>query len=160
MSSAHRYAERECRRLLARLVPNARIYFPRSGKLPRTYTWNGRHLHPSGKTLESQIHDVVHVLIAPDSRRLLPECGLGPDPYRISDAPCVLSFEDAQKEEILTCRLQVALAKLWDLHYEAAERELNVQLPDVTLLGGVHDYAPWALDTETWDRLWVCIRRY
>lgn len=153
-------AEQALRAMLGRVVPGARIYFPRK-RSPQDhiqFTWNGRHLHPSGETLESQIHDVAHVLIASKSRRQLPECGLGPDPYRPSDAPRTIADNVCYDEEGLACALQAALCLMLGLDYEAAEREVNVDRPTLDKLAAIKRYAPDALSDTLWHQLRAALR--
>lgn len=122
-----RAVEARLRELVGCVVPGARIYFPRRRGPRLGYSWNGRHLRPTGLTLESQLHEIAHLLVAPPARRGLPEFGLGPDPYRPSDARCVIPRELADAEELATCTLQLLLARVLGLDEGAIRTEFSEQ---------------------------------
>lgn len=76
-----------------------------------THTWDGSGLlRMSEADPLKAIHDVAHIMLAPPSRRKLPEFGLGEDPSNGKYARCVVSFEAAQREEYKACDLHWALA--------------------------------------------------
>jgi hypothetical protein len=110
---AHRVAiERELRALVRHAVPEARVFFPRQRTRRHVrYSWNGRHLRPTGLTLESVCHEVAHLLVSSPARRHLPEFGIGPDPYRNSDAPLMIAPDEAAREEDAACTMQLVLAR-------------------------------------------------
>ena len=124
--SARRRVERELRALVARLVPGAKIYFPRRTRpgAPTRYSWNGRHLRPTGLTLESQCHEVAHLLVSDPARRAYNEFGLGADPYRHSDAPRVAEQAVADREEEDACTMQLVLVRALGLDEAAVEVEV------------------------------------
>ena len=116
--------ERELRALVARLVPGAKIFFPRRTHRRTRYSWNGRHLRPTGLTLESQCHEVAHLLVSAPERRTHPELGLGADPYRHSDAPRVADQETADREEQDACTMQLILVRVLGLDEAAVVDEV------------------------------------
>ncbi len=151
-TSARRAVEAELRALVRRVVPGAIIYFPRRRQWPVGYSWNGRHLRPTGLTLESQLHEVAHLLITPPERRSQPEFGLGPDPYRRNDVPRTVTVQRADREELHTCWLQQLLARLCGLDETAVMSEF--QLPPLTpqMIATLHEHYPGALPAEWWQR--------
>jgi hypothetical protein len=114
-AATRRAIEEQLRALVGRVVPGAKIYFPRRMSRSAHYSWSGRHLRPTGLTLESQCHEVAHVLVSARHRRGLREFGLGPDPYRSSDAARVVADRVADREEEDACTLQLALVRLLGL---------------------------------------------
>src|SRR5258707_15257827 len=94
-----RSLEAVLRALVRRVIPDARISFPRRADRRVRYSWNGRTLRPTGLTLESVCHEIAHALVSAPERRGLPEFGLGPDPYRFSNAARVASEQQATAEE-------------------------------------------------------------
>ena len=151
-SRALRHAETELRGLVRRVVPGANIYFPRRRAHRVGYSWNGRHLRPTGMTLESQLHEVAHLLLASPQRRTMVEFGLGPDPYRRNDVPCVIPREDADREELHTCWMQLLLAHLLELDVGAVRCEF--QLPPLTraMVQTLAETYPEALPQPWWPR--------
>jgi len=147
-----RAIEAELRTLVRRVAPGARIYFPRRRAWRVGYSWNGRHLRPTGLTLESQLHEVAHVLLASPERLRLPEFGLGPDPYRRNDVACTIPRAQADLEELHTCWLQQLLARLLDLD-EAAVR-CEFQLPPLReeMVVVLRRTYPGALPSAWWKR--------
>src|SRR5262249_16843560 len=89
--------------------------------------WNGRHLRPTGLTLESQCHEVAHVLVAAPHRRALSEFGLGPDPYRYSSAARVVRDNVAEREEDAACTMQLVLVRLLGLDEGAGVDEVRAK---------------------------------
>ncbi|MEM7155947.1 MAG: hypothetical protein AAF799_24055 [Myxococcota bacterium] len=146
-----RDAEAELRGLVRRVVPGATIYFPRRRAHRVGHSWNGRHLRPTGMTLESQLHEVAHLLLASPRRRTMVEFGLGPDPYRRNDVPCVIPREDADREELHTCWMQLLLARLLTLDVDAVRCEF--QLPPLThaMVKTLVDTYPEALPPRWWS---------
>ena len=144
--------EAQLRALVRNVVPTARIYFPRRRAFRAGFSWNGRHLRPTGETLESQIHEVAHVLLAPPERRGLPELGLGPDPYRRNFAAQTVPDEVAAREELDACTLQLLLVRLLGLNEAAVMCEVHTdRLSPDTVASLVRRY-PHALPEAWWAR--------
>jgi len=151
-------AMRKMRAMVVRLVPGARIIYPRDthggwdilSRTDKDYTWDGQTLRPSGKNIESWSHDIAHILVAPRERRTLVECGIGPDPYRYSDAKCVVPRNVAFDEELIACYLQMILCVLLDLAVHEAADEVSSPLPTLRCLAAARAYAPDALVDEQW----------
>lgn len=147
-----RAIEAELRALVRHVAPRARIYFPRRRAYRVGYSWNGRHLRPTGLTLESQLHEVAHLLLASDARRALPEFGLGPDPYRRNHPPCVVSREEADREELDACALQLLLARLFALDEHAVAIEFHTAPLSRETVEALEARYPDALPREWWRR--------
>jgi len=144
--------EQVLRSLVRRLVPGARIYFPRRRAPGVGYSWNGRHLRPTGLTLESQIHEIAHLLLASPDRLKLPEFGLGPDPYRRNDPPCVIPQEEADREELDTCDMQQLLVRLLGLSEAAVQNEYSTAPITAESVRRLHARYPNALPEAWWQR--------
>lgn len=147
-----RRQEDELRALVRRVVPGARIYFPRRRAYRWGLSWNGRHLRPTGLTLESQLHEIAHLLLASPERRRMPEFGLGPDPYRRNDVPCVIPREDADLEETHTCWLQLLLAHLLGLDEVAVQVEFQLAPLTRRMVTTLERSHPDALPPRWWQR--------
>jgi hypothetical protein len=153
VSAARRRAiERELRALVDRLVPGARIFFPRSAHRRTRYSWNGRHLRPTGLTLESQCHEVAHVLVSAPERRMHPELGLGADPYRHSDAPRVVDKATADREEEDACAMQLVLVRLFGLSEAAVVDEVFTEPLTPARLNALRRRCRHALPEDLWVR--------
>jgi hypothetical protein len=122
---SRRAVEQELRSLVDHAVPGAKIFFSRRVDRRVRYSWNGRHLRPTGLTLESQCHEVAHLLVAAPHRRKHNEFGLGPDPYRYSDARQIVSDEVAEREERAACEMQMLLVRLLGLNEGAVMGEVR-----------------------------------
>lgn len=146
-----RAIEAQLRALVRRVVPDATIYFPRRG-WGTGVSWNGRHLRPTGQTLESQMHEIAHVLVAPEERRRLPELGLGPDPYRRNFVERVVPIEIADDEELDTVTMQLVLARLFGLDEAAIEIEMHTSALSRERVIALRTARPWALPDPEWDR--------
>jgi hypothetical protein len=147
-----RSIEAELRALVRRVVPDANIYFPRRG-WGAGVSWNGRHLRPTGQTLESQLHEIAHVLVAPEERRRLPELGLGPDPYRRNFVERVVPREIADDEELDTVTMQLVLARLFALDEAAIEIEMHTTALTRERVLALRGARPWALPDTEWARV-------
>ncbi len=151
-----RAAEQQCRMLVRRVAPTARIYFPRRSatdpRMARGYSWNGRHLRPTGATLESQLHEVAHLLLAAPHRLGEVEFGLGPDPYRRYDVPRTIPKEQADREELHTCWLQLLLAHLLELDVEAVRYEYTLPPLTRSMVVSLRSTYPGALPDSWWQR--------
>ncbi|MEX1366756.1 MAG: hypothetical protein AB1Z98_26760, partial [Nannocystaceae bacterium] len=66
--AARRRQEGVLRKLVRCRAPGATIYFPRRRQPQVGLSWNGRHLRPTGLTLESQLHEIAHLLLASPAR--------------------------------------------------------------------------------------------
>lgn len=144
-------AEERVRVLVRRVVPTATVYFPRKRSYPLGHSWNGRHLRPTGETLESQLHEIAHLLIAPPERRHLPEFGLGPDPYKRNQVARVCSREEADREEVAACTLQLVLAHLLGLDHAAVRIEFQTAPLTRAALGDLRARYPDALPSGLWE---------
>lgn len=149
----------EMTRVLDRVVPGSVLQFDDHAA---QYTWDGNVLTPSGETITSQLHDLVHVCLASKRRRLLPECGLGPDPYRCGSGArlCVKSIT-AQHEEDRTCMVHVALAAMW-LNLDAALeviKELDVEELPKHAVRRCYRYRPDAFGPWDWIGLEMAYRQ-
>lgn len=145
------------------MVPTARIYFPRRRQYQVGCSWNGRNLRPTGLTLESQLHEVAHLLLASPARRALPEFGLGPDPYRRNDVPCVIPRAEADREELHTCWMQLLLARLLGLNAAAVRDEFQLSPLSETMVTTLREHYRDALPPELWrdaDRLALVSTRH
>jgi len=156
-------ALREMRRMVVRLAPEARVVFPAAdadvSDWDRVrYTWSGRVLKPSGTLIEHWAHDIAHVLVAPPERRCIPECGLGPDPYRGSAAKNIVGWVVATHEEHITCVMQTVLALLLKLDVEIVIREVEIGHPTLAGFESVRKYAPDALTELQWARARKCVQ--
>lgn len=152
-ADAHRdWARDQLRALVRHIVPTARIYFPRRRQPPIGYSWNGRHLRPTGLTLESQLHEVAHLLLAAPQRRHLPEFGLGPDPYRRNDVPCLIPRAQADREELHTCWMQLLLSRLLGLSTAAVRDEFSLPPLRPHMVETLRAQYPWALPDPWWKR--------
>lgn len=147
-----RVIERLLRDLVARVAPDARILFPRRRDRRVWYSWNGRVLRPTGLTLESQLHEIAHLLLCPAERRSLIEFGLGPDPYRRSDARCTIRKRDADREELDVCSMQVLLARLLGLDERAVREEYREPPLTLARIRSLRRRFPNALPREWWRR--------
>ena len=155
MSSSGAYRRRReasLRGLVQRAAPGARIYFPRGGPPGVGYSWNGRHLRPTGLTLESQIHEIAHLLLASKERLALPEFGLGPDPYRRNEPPCVLTAAEADREELDACDMQMLLVRLLGLSEVAVQIEYATQPTTAETVRRLRTRYPDALPESWWAR--------
>lgn len=149
----HRAAiERELRALVRNVIPTARVYFPRKRMFRAGYSWNGKHLRPTGETLESQCHEVAHLLIAPASRRGDPEFGLGPDPYRRMFVPLTCSEDEAAREELDACTMQLLLVRLLGLDEAAVILEVKTTAPSPARVRELQRRYPRALPDDWWER--------
>jgi hypothetical protein len=148
---ARRRVERELRALVARLVPGAKVFFPRRAHRRTRYSWNGRHLRPTGLTLESQCHEVAHLLVSAPARRRHPELGLGPDPYRHSDAPRVVPQPVADREEEDACTMQLVLVRVLGLSEEAVSIEVHTAPLTPARVQGLRDRYEAALPADWWE---------
>jgi len=146
-----RVAEARLRALVRRRVPGARIYFPRRAKPPGVgLSWNGRHLRPTGLTLESQLHEIAHLLVAHPDRLRLPEFGLGPDPYRRNLARRVCPKAEADAEEADTCTMQLVLARLLRLDAAAVQQEYSTAPLTREAVAALRRRHPDALPEAAW----------
>lgn len=152
MAKRRRAIEEELRVLVRRVAPGARIYFPRERGFRAGYSWNGRHLRPTGLTLESQIHEVAHVLIAAPERRALPELGLGPDPYRRMFVERVVSEEEAAAEELDACSMQLLIVRLLGLDEAAVIQEVKCAPLTAERVSELRRRYPDALPESWWAR--------
>jgi hypothetical protein len=116
------------------------------------YSWNGRDLRPTGLTIESVCHEVAHVLVSAPHRRALPEFGLGPDPYRYSNAARVAAHRDSELEEADACTMQLVLARLLGLDEGAVVDEVRAEPLTPSRLCEIRERHPDALPEEWWGR--------
>ncbi|MEZ4339050.1 MAG: hypothetical protein R3B82_20725 [Sandaracinaceae bacterium] len=144
--------EAELRARVRHVIPTAQIYFPRKRMFRAGYSWNGKHLRPTGETLESQCHEVAHLLLAPAHRRGDPEFGLGPDPYRRMFVPLTCSEEEAAREELDACTMQLLLVRLLGLDEAAVILEVKTTPPTAARVRELRARYPWALPDDWWDR--------
>jgi hypothetical protein len=151
-ATASRRIERELRALVDRAIPGAKIYFPRRAHRRARYSWNGRHLRPTGLTLESQCHEVAHLLVSSSARRKHNEFGLGADPYRSSDAPRIADQETADREEEDACTMQLVLARVLGLSEYAIEVEVYTGALTPERLCALRRRCGQALPEEWWRR--------
>ncbi len=152
-AATRREIESRLRALVRHVIPGARVYFPRRTDRRVRYSWNGRDLRPTGLTLESVCHEVAHLLVSAPHRRALPEFGLGPDPYRHSDAPRVAPDEEARREELDACTMQLALARLLGLNEGAIVDEVRAEPLTASRLDDLCRRYPDALSADTWEEL-------
>lgn len=138
--------------LVRRRVEGARIYFPRRPTKPFGVSWNGRHLRPTGLTLESQLHEIAHLLLAPDERLGEIEFGLGPDPYRRSFVSPTVPKAEADREELDTVTLQLLLAHLFELDTAALREEFHTGPMTAARARDVRARYPFALPDAYWAR--------
>ncbi len=151
-AATRREVERQLRALVDRLVPGAKIFFPRRVHRRTRYSWNGRHLRPTGLTLESQCHEVAHLLVSSPERRKHHEFGLGADPYRHSDAARVADLETAAREEEDACAMQLVLARVLGLSEAAVESEVYTEPLTPARLRALQRRCGHALPPDWWRR--------
>jgi hypothetical protein len=144
--------EEQLRALVRRVEPGATIYFPRRRAFRVGYSWNGRHLRPTGATLESQIHEIAHLLVSARERRRYPEFGLGPDPYRRNLAQRVISERAAAREELDACTMQLLLVRLLGLDESAVMLEVHTDPLTEKRIRALRRRYPSALPSEWWQR--------
>ncbi len=149
---ADRALEATILRLLRRHDPRIRVRYPRTGKHREQYTWNGATctLVTAGDTYESCLHDVAHWLVATPEQRACHEFGLGPDPYRESDATAVVTDREGGRIEARTCDVQIALVLALDLDTDAVTRETNTPLPSPAKLRRTRRKYPDAMPAALW----------
>jgi hypothetical protein len=147
-----RAIEAQLRALVRHVIPGARIFFARRTDRRIRYSWNGRCLRPSGLTTESVCHEVAHVLVSDKSRRALPELGLGPDPYRHSDARRVATDREADLEELDACAMQLVLVRLLGLDEGAVMDEVRTAKLTLERLRALQKRVPDALPESWWER--------
>jgi len=151
LPAPRRALEARLRALVRHVIPGARIFFPRRRDRRVRYSWNGRDLRPTGLTLESVCHEIAHLLVSAPHRRGLPEFGLGPDPYRHSDAARVAPVDEARREELDACAMQVVLARLLGLDEGAVFDEVRPEPLTAAGLCALRGRHPDALPAEAWD---------
>ena len=144
--------ETQLRELVARVAPGAKIYFPRRRPWRVGHSWNGRHLRPTGLTLESQLHEVAHLLLTPPERLAEPEFGLGPDPYRRNDVPRTVPIEAVDREELHACWMQQLLAHLCGLNETAVCSEFQLPALTAQMVATLAQTYPNALPPGWWER--------
>ncbi|MEM9192108.1 MAG: hypothetical protein AAGF12_23245 [Myxococcota bacterium] len=127
--------------------------FPTGRQDPLGYSWDGAHLRPTGLTLESQLHELSHLLVAPVERRGAIEFGLGPDPYRRSSPPRLVESVVADREELDACALQIGLAEFFQLDAFAVSVEFSTEPLTAAALGRLQARCRHALPTEWWRAL-------
>ncbi len=139
-------------RLVRRIEPDAELIFEEHAVRPIGVSWDGRTLRVTGATLESQIHEIAHLLVAPAERRRLPEFGLGPDPYRRSFVERSVSKEEADREELATCDLQLLIVRLLGLDEELVMSEYGTEALTKARVRALRASHPRALPDELWER--------
>jgi hypothetical protein len=147
-----RTRERILRQLVREVIPSARIYFPRKQGFRVGVSWNGRNLRPTGVTLESQIHEVAHLLVSSPERRTFAEFGLGPDPYRRSAVSRMTSEPEADLEELDACTLQLLLVRLLELDEAAVMLEVKTEALTTARIRALRERRPFALPDAWWQR--------
>ncbi len=149
-----RKVERELRALVRHAVPDAKVFFPRQRTRRHVpYSWNGRHLRPTGLTLESVCHEVAHLLVSSPARRHLPEFGIGPDPYRNSDAPRTIAPDEAAREEDAACTMQLVLVRVLGLDEAAVMDEVRTPPLTPERLRELRAHYETALPNRWWRRV-------
>ena len=151
--------EAQLRALVRHVIPEAKIYFPRSRDRRIRYSWNGRHLRPTGLTLESQCHEVAHLLVSAPERRKLFEFGLGPDPYRSSNARRVVRDRVSEREEEAACTMQLVLVRLLGLNERAVVEEVAAVPLTETRVRALRRRYGHALPHLLWRRVLSSLRR-
>lgn len=144
--------ERQLRELVDRVVPGARVYFPRKRCWRAGYSWNGKHLRPTGETLESQCHEIAHVLVAARERLGEPEFGLGPDPYRRAFVARTVPQEEADAEELDACSMQLLIVWLLGLDRAAVILEVKTRALTLERVVELRTRCPDALPDAWWER--------
>lgn len=144
--------EAQLRAVVAHVAPGARVYFPRGRDRRVRYSWNGRHLRPTGLTLESQCHEVAHLLVSAPDRRGAPEFGLGPDPYRFSDAQRIVPDDVSDREELDACTMQLVLVRLLGLDEGAVMDEVRTDALTLQRVQDLRARHPDALPLPWWER--------
>src|SRR5262249_29512308 len=157
-SMRQRAIEAQLRELVRRRAPEVTVRFPRKRRPPNGYSWNGKHLRPTGQTLESQIHEIAHFLVAPPSRWAYPEFGLGPDPYRRNFVERVIPQEEADREEADAGALQLLIVTLLRLDAGAVMTEVHVAPLDDGRIDLLRSRYPDALPPEWWQRAHEAVR--
>ncbi len=141
--------------LVRRIAPEAKIHFPRGAVglgLHLHYSWDGKDLRPTGATVESQLHEVAHLLLASPERLTQPEFGLGPDPYRRYDVPRTIPKEEADLEELHTCWMQLLLTRVMELDAAAVRYEYELEPLTLAMVTTLRATYPGALPEAWWER--------
>jgi elongation factor P hydroxylase len=102
--------------------------------------------------MESVCHEVAHLLVSAPHRRGLPEFGLGPDPYRNSDARRAALQQEADAEELDACTMQLVLVRLLGLSEIAVMIEVKPEPLTRSRLRSLRRRRPDALPAEWWRR--------
>ncbi|MCZ7681810.1 MAG: hypothetical protein M5U28_24675 [Sandaracinaceae bacterium] len=144
--------EAALRALVARVEPEAEVMFEHHDVRPIGYSWDGRRLRVTGATYESRVHEIAHLLVAPASRRREPEFGLGPDPYRRGFVARTVSLEEADREELDACDLQLVIVRVLGLDEALTQSEYGTPPLTPERVRALRDRHPEALPPAWWER--------
>ena len=144
--------EAELRALVKRHAPWAVIRFERHGARPYGVSWDGNVLRTTGRTYESVIHEVAHLLLSPPERIRLPEFGLGPDPCRRGFVERVTSREEADLEEHDACVLQLLIVRILGLDEPLVRNEYGTAPLTREVIEALRRGRPHALPEAWWKR--------
>lgn len=148
---ADRSLEHCIRALIHRHDPKVRVLIPRQiGHTRPRYTWDGHTLISSTDTYESVLHDVAHWLVATKKQRAVPEFGLGPDPYRNSDAKAIVSIDHGDRIEYDVCGVQMVLVLALGLDPQTVTKETGTSLDTLEAFQKMRRRYPHVLSTSQW----------
>lgn len=150
--------ERAIRALIHRVDPSVRLYFQRTNEGMQRYSWNGRTLRPATTTYESYLHDVAHWLVATKAQRKQVEFGLGPDPYRLSNASRTVTERTANRIETETSLLQTVLVLAFGLNVEAVAEETQYPTPTLAKLQRYRQRKPHLVPRAVWENAEAALR--
>lgn len=147
-----RAVEDQIRSIVHDIDPSVRVEFERSpGQARRRrYTWDGSTLVSAGSTYESYLHDVAHWLVATKQQRAEPEFGLGPDPYRDSDAALIVTTPRIIEEHV--CDVQMVLVLVCGLDATEVVAEVGAVVPQASELQDLQKRFPDILSSAMWVR--------
>lgn len=144
------------RELIHFRVPEAEIFFPGEDMKKVRNTWDGETLAPFVRYHVGYLHDVTHLLLSSTDRMHNVNWGLGADPCEESYSPAnppIVSLDTAEKEEVFTCQLQLAMAIWLGCNALLVKEEcefLNTPFPSEAELAAVKAYRPEALSELNW----------
>lgn len=82
----------------------------------------------------------------------MPEFGLGPDPYRRQFVPRLVPQEEADREELDACALQLILVRMLGLDESAVVAEVKVEPLTEERVRALRARRPRALPDAWWER--------
>lgn len=84
--------------------------------------WNGYDIACWNQNASNIIHDIAHYTVASNSRRKLPDFGLGTGPDSIDDSPREMSIEKCDDEETKASALGIYWEKQLKMDWKSTAR--------------------------------------